>query len=571
MAQVEIKTIIETASKVSKDLGALIAKYVGDSDLVSKMPLDEAELLADLNNVIANLGRQVNFLRKDVFGSDSERMFDRFDPNLFGDELEEEDKEYIMTISEDCERAKEEARAKRKKGDGKHGRRNVSDFIPKDTPTEVQDIYPKGTCDAEGKLKPEYSEISVEETKFLDFIPGTFVLKVIRRHKVKEVNQADDTRTSILMPALPLEYSGKLMAGPSLLAHIIVEKFKYADPFHRQLQRFMEPGIRIPPSTIDGWFKTAIDRLDPLYDLIFDKLITSDYIMVDESTLRVLGPGTAERHKAKKGYMFAALAPHVHAAVFSWIDGSRSEKAADSLLERFSGAMITDGCPIYDYVCTSAKSDGRTVVHSCDWAHPRRKVYECLKSNYAVARPLLSLIDTLFVLEQSYVDRELTFDQIKEERQKKSKRIVDMIFKYIDAQSGTVLPKSPMGKAMAYIQKRKQGLYVFLEDGRYQISSNLVENVQRPGTVNKKNFIFAGSNHGAVRIGKATTFVETCKCNNVDPRKWLEDVLKQILYYQAEGRDLSELLPWNWIKSHPDAVLYQNLEKDTYLAVVSHE
>ena len=55
-------------------------------------------------------------------------------------------------------------------------------------------------------------------------------------------------------------------------------------------------------STIGDWFSAVCSRLRPLYDKLRERIMSSDYIQVDESTLPVIDN---EKHRAVKGYIWA--------------------------------------------------------------------------------------------------------------------------------------------------------------------------------------------------------------------------------------------------------------------------
>jgi hypothetical protein len=90
------------------------------------------------------------------------------------------------------------------------------------------------------------------------------------------------------------------------------------------------------------------------------------------------------------------------------------------------------------------------------------------------------------------------------------------------------------------------GLTVFLDDGRIEMDTNVVERAIRPHTLTRKNALFAGSDGGARRWAIAMTLIQTAKLNGVDPQAWLTDVLECIVSRQIKANELHRLLPWNW-------------------------
>jgi hypothetical protein len=103
-----------------------------------------------------------------------------------------------------------------------------------------------------------------------------------------------------------------------------------------------------------------------------------------------------------------------------------------------------------------------------------------------------------------------------------------------------------LAKAIRYTLRHWPGLLVFLNDGRVEIDSNVVERAIKPVTLNRKNSLFAGSDGGAQCWATVMTLIETAKLNGVNPQAWLTDVLERIVSGRTKSHELHTLLPWNW-------------------------
>ena len=84
----------------------------------------------------------------------------------------------------------------------------------------------------------------------------------------------------------------------------------------------------------------------------------------------------------------------------------------------------------------------------------------------------------------------------------------------------------------------------FLDDGRICLTNNAAERALRGFALDRKAWLFAGSDRGAERAAAMATLIETAKLNGVDPQAWLADVLARIAAIPQSR--LPELLPWNW-------------------------
>ena len=111
---------------------------------------------------------------------------------------------------------------------------------------------------------------------------------------------------------------------------------------------------------------------------------------------------------------------------------------------------------------------------------------------------------------------------------------------------------SDLAKAIRYALRHWSGLTVFLDNGRIEMDTNVVERAIRPHTLTRKNALFAGSDGGAERWALAMTLIQTAKLNGVDPQAWLTDVLERIVAREIKANELHRLLPWNWKQAVPE-------------------
>ena len=109
-----------------------------------------------------------------------------------------------------------------------------------------------------------------------------------------------------------------------------------------------------------------------------------------------------------------------------------------------------------------------------------------------------------------------------------------------------VLPNSKMCDAIEYTYSLLPRLSRYVNDWGINIDNNLIENAIRPLALGRKNYLFCGNDASAYRAAIVYSLISTCKAVDVDPRTWMEDVLRKIPYYKRDQRDLAELLPFNW-------------------------
>lgn len=180
-------------------------------------------------------------------------------------------------------------------------------------------------------------------------------------------------RQAFLIAPLPETVKPKGMASEILLVDILINKYLYHLPFYRQIQKYRELGVLLSDSTIGDWFATVYSRLFPLYDKLHKRVMSSDYIQVDESRLPVIDN---ERHRAVKGYMWAVRNPLTGEVYCHHDKESRGGETARRLIGNYTRAVQTDGYEVY---ASFENTPGKRMI-GC-WAHVRRKFVEVLEED----------------------------------------------------------------------------------------------------------------------------------------------------------------------------------------------
>jgi hypothetical protein len=128
-------------------------------------------------------------------------------------------------------------------------------------------------------------------------------------------------------------------------------------------------------------------------------------------------------------------------------------------------------------------------------------------------------------------------------RQEHSKKTIDELRKWLDAEELSVLPRSAMGEAFTYARNQWKRLTRYLEDPDLDIDNN-EERSNRNVAIGRKNWLFAGSDEGGKRAAILYSVIESAKRNGVEPLAYLTDILARIATFPA--RRLEELLPDRW-------------------------
>lgn len=462
------------------------------------------------------LRHQLDQLKRLVYGAKSERFIapDPAQLSLFDlpAPVQEATKTEEITYT----------RAKPVKEDKKHPLRAE---LPAHLPRKVEVIEPENI--------PEGAEIiGYSITEILEYQPADMFVRQIQRPKYK-VTSTDEATTIITaqLPSLPIP---KGNAGASVIAHILVSKFVDHLPYYRQSKIFKRQGLHIPDSTIGGWANTAIRNwLLPLWETMKQAIIKTDYLMGDETPIPVLSedkPGATHR-----GYHWVYYDPVRKIVVFDYQE-TRGREGPKKFLENFSGHLQTDGYIAYENLAPK----GKITLLAC-MAHARRKFEKALENDPVRAEKVLTLIQDLYKIERHAREAKLSFEQIKMLRQKESAEVLCKLEKYLIEEHPAVLPQSGIGKAFNYTLNLWPRLKRYVQDGRFQIDNNLIENSIRPVALGRKNYLFAGSHDGARNAAAIYSLLATCKLNQIEPFEWLKNTLDTIPDYPIN--QLHKLIP----------------------------
>ena len=492
-------------------------------------------IIKERDDKIRQLTDQLAWYRRKFWSASSERFVPQ-DPNqrkidFDGLELLPEEEESAREADQELS-AYERSKPKKKK------KQAVRLPLPEDLRREEEVIEPDGVDES-------WVRIGEEVTELLEHKPGElYVRRIVRpKYAIKPAQQQAEEKTGIRIASLPLMPLPRSNAGASLLAELLINKYQYHLPFHRQIAIFKLIGVSLPASTINGWFQGSCDLLRALYHRLQELVLSSDYIQVDESTVPVIN---SEKHKTVKAYLWMVRSVPKNMVFFHYDKGSRAQKVIVNLLKNFQGAIQTDG-----YAAYSIYEQKKGVLLLGCWAHARRKFEESLKEDKAGAEYALAQIGKIYRVEEMATEQQLNDEQRAELRKKLAYPILCAFEKWIANYYPKVLPKGRMGKALSYTYSIFHRLTRYHLDGRYKPDNNLAENAIRPLALGRKNYLFCGNHDAAENAAVIYSLLGCCKANDVNPREWLTDVLTRIPTYNNDySLDLADLLPHNWKQSN---------------------
>jgi transposase len=429
------------------------------------------------------------------------------------------------------------------KAEGARTRRANRGHLPSHLPREEIVIEPQAkSCPCcSGALHVIGEDVSER----LDKIPARLRVLVTRRPKYACRNCTD----GVVQASSPNRLIEGGLPTEALVADVLVSKYADHLPLYRQAQILAREGVQLDRSTLAHWVGFAAFELAPLHERLITILKTSSKLFADETRCPVLDPG---RGRTKTGYLWAIArddrpwgGSDPPAVAYTYAPGRGAEHAA-SLLAGFSGVLQVDGYAGYNRQSDATRPGGPLVVAYC-WSHFRRRFYDIAKvGNAPIATEALNRIGALYALEAEIRGR--SAEDRRVERQARARPLIEALRAWLDEQLTRVSGRSPIAEAMRYGTSHWLGLCRFLDDGRIEIDTNIVERSIRPIALSRKNALFAGSDEGGANWAIIASLIETAKLNGVNPHAWLTDTLTKLVNRWPVAR-IDELMPWAYAKT----------------------
>ncbi|SEA04631.1 Transposase [Arachidicoccus rhizosphaerae] len=390
-----------------------------------------------------------------------------------------------------------------------------------------------------------YVQIGQDVTERLDYQPSK--LTVNRYVYPKYIQIDEQTRVRHIVQAESVQ--GPIEKGipeAGLLAAIAVDKFLYHMPIDRQLKRFAYLGVELAAGTVNGWMDSIHVMLAPLMDALKTEVLSGPVLQADESHIRVLD--SDKKGKTHRGWMWVYRHPQKRLVLFDYRRG-RDKSGPIEMLEDYRGFLQVDGYTCYEDARVGGRED-ITLVH-CH-AHSRRYFEKALPYDPVRANHYMTEIQKVYHIEREIKEQQLNDKQIVEVRETRALPILKELKQWLIANASQVLPDSPIGKAIHYALSRWDKLLTYTHYTFIPIDNNGIESLIRSLALGRKNYLFAGSHHGAERIALMYSLMACCKEYSVDPYEYLKDVISRISTHKQ--KNIKELLPHHWSRADKSAI-----------------
>ena len=387
---------------------------------------------------------------------------------------------------------------------------------------------------------PDDKVIRYKETELINYVPPIYEIIVQKREVVVSKKESSNVSTITTAPNPP-RILPRARVTEEFLAYMIVSKLYDRQPLYHLEKKFNERFDFIcPRNKLARWFIESAKHSQPLVNLLQDTMLDYDVAACDPTHIQVLNePGRAP---TKKSYMFTMRGgPPDKTTILYQYNADNHKAFLQQWFEGYKGYLQVDGQNIFDVF-----EDNKDIILLYCNSHARRKFEPIAKATTqsGLADEAMNIYQSLYAIERQAKEDAMTPAQRHQLRHENTKPLLDKFEIWIKEKSPLTLPKSPLGKAFAYVDNRMVGLRRFLDDGRLEVDTNVLEQSNKNLALGRNNFLFAYSVDGVNALGNHMSLVFTALEHGLDPYHYYVHIMKRIPHCKTV-EDYEALLPWN--------------------------
>ena len=429
-----------------------------------------------------------------------------------------------------AEPAEELRRVKRRKG-----RRNLANFENLPVTTHVYELSEaERACPCCGLTR---KEIGADESWQVEYLPGHFE----RIHHVRKKYGCASCETngenpSIQVARKPETAIEKGLAGPGLLAYIVTSKFSDFLPLYRLEDIFTRQGFEISRATQSVWCGDVADLVEPLYDLMANRVRASHVVATDDTIMPM-----QSKDKTANARMWVYVGDEDQPYNIFDFTMDRRRDGPKRFLKDYNQVLLADGYAGYNGVVV-----GNAITRAGCWAHMKRKIIDAEKAAPEIAMEAVEWVRALYAVERQ--GKEASVEVRLTLRRDQSAPLLAGLHDRLLQWKQQLLPRHPMAEAINYALGQWQELNVFSTDGAVPIDNNVSEREMKRIVLNRKNSLFVGNARGGRTAAILASLTSTCRRHDVDPQLYLTQLLINLPTLPIS--QLPQWLPDQWKSYH---------------------
>jgi hypothetical protein len=364
----------------------------------------------------------------------------------------------------------------------------------------------------------------------------------------------EPAKPNVVTAEKPVEGLPRCIAGPTLLAQIMVSKFADHQPLHRLEHILKRSHVTIPRSSMCRWAQDLDGMATPLMQLMKQRMLGSHVIQADETPVKQQQPSGQRGRgggKTKTCYFYSYVGDEAGPYVLYDYQGGRSRAGPNGWFSdehgkaNYHNLLQCDGYTGYHDLFDPSKPWQMTHV-GC-WAHVRRKFYDVRDQFPAPCHHALGQIRQLYEIERQAKNAEMDASERQALRDEQSRPIVESLLSWCDQQQQQALPKSGLGEALQYATNQAEALRHFLDDGRLALDNNRCERSLRGIAIGRKNWLFTGSDAGGRAAATMFSLIASAQRHGLEPLAYLTDLFRRLP--ATPTCQLDQFLPDRWQQS----------------------
>lgn len=502
-----------------------------NNEYIDKLQLENEQqksIIATLEKSVRSLNEQLEWFKRQLFGKRSEKIIPiisstqlTFEGIVSSESIKDTQTQTIKTH----ERIKPD----------RQGQDTIS--LPEDLPVEkvVLDLPEEQKVCQETGVK--LVKIGEEVSRKLAHKPGSYYIKEIIRPKYANPKRSEE---GIKTANLPESLLNRCQADDSFLTEILVRKYADHLPLYRISEILSRDNIKISRQLLSQWVLKSAETLRPLYNEMQRQILSSGYVFIDESPVKMLDPGAGQTKLTYMWVLCGGKGSNPPYRVYNFRD-NRQHRNAEEILKGFSGVVHSDKYGAYENLAHK-----KQFTWCPCWVHIRRKFFEAEHGDKEFRQMVLEKIEELFAIEKVAWDE--SSDNRLKMRQERAVPLIDELTLAVKDKmlNGKVLPKSNFKEALGYYYSLVPFLKNYTSDPWAHLDNNLCERAVRPLAIGRKNWLFVGNQDGGEAAAIMLSLIQTCRGLGINPRIYLEDIMRRLMSHNSQK--LVELLPDNWLK-----------------------